>query len=119
MNSVSYKNTSYLKKIITNFEILEAFRSKDIEKINKILTTVKNSKNSSQPKFEPHFQNLDLVDFFINNNVKRILKKFQNNEHIFQVVQEFIKLGTSPDPIGICFINSAFTHKIINLSEVK
>jgi hypothetical protein len=100
MNSVSYKNTSYLKKIITNFEILEAFRLKDIDKINKILNTQKNGKNTSQPKFEPHFQNLDLVDFFINNNVKRILRKFHNNEQVFEVVQEFIKLGTSPDPIG-------------------
>jgi hypothetical protein len=105
MNSVSYKNTSYLKKIVVNFEILEAFKSKDIDKINKILNSQKNGKNNSQPKFEPHFQNLDLVNFLINNNVKGILKKFQSNDLIFEVVQEFIKLGTSSNSIGkSCFI---------------
>lgn len=100
MNSVSYKNTSYLKKIIINFEILEAFRQKDLDKIKKILNSQKSGKSSSHPKFEPHFQNLDLVDFFVNNNVKSILKKFHNNESIFEIVQEFIKLATSSEPLG-------------------
>ena len=110
MNSVSYKNTSYLKKIIINFELLDALKQKDVEKIKKILSSQKNGKNTSLPKFEPHFQNLDLVDFFINTDIKRILAKFKNKDHVFAVVQEFINLGTSSDTISNTFrpFNSLF-----------
>lgn len=93
MNSVSYKNNSYLKKLIVNYEILMALKSNKIEQLKKLLEDNKSCLFSSNSKAEPHYQNIQLVNFFLNNNSSNMLKRFSKNPELLHQICEFVQLG--------------------------
>ena len=107
MNPVSFKNNWQLRKIIANYEILEAIQTRDFEKLEGIYHENKQSLSSLQIKLEPHFQNIELAHFYLFNKASSLVEKVNKNQSIFQQIIDFVNLAFLPDsPInhGIHFL---------------
>ena len=97
MNSVSFKNASSLKKSGANFQLLKALQADDKEALRILADEHRRVLASPSNKFEPHTQNLDLVEFLLTGKKGAYLRRVGRSPHEMQKVREFVKLAMAEE----------------------